>query len=199
MILLRSSLIVFVGLVLLNNCWAQDSNLIKREFVLVNGYSPKSIVFLGKTANASTTFVKLEYRKQTNKSFFGNPLYYQFGIIPFIEFDYPKRDEGGRSALTKGFGISPFGLGISNPISKKIDYSVYSYSGIILVDDRFPTDKGRKLNYTFSLSFDTIFKTSEYISLSLGYKFHHISNAQTGTENPGIDSNFLTISLIISK
>lgn len=190
---------MIASLTLINYGWSQEPISKKQEFLIVTGYSPSSIKFLGKTPDASASLLKLEYREQTSKLFFGNPIYYQFGIIPFIEFDYPKRDENGRMDIVKGFGISPIGLGINNSVSKILSYSLYTYGGVILVDKRFPTDEGRKLNYTLSLSIDGIYKASKYFSFSLGYKFHHISNAQTGAENPGIDSNFITFSLILSK
>lgn len=199
MIFLKSIFIVLTSLLFICKGWSQEKEPLDKQILIVTGYSPSSVLFLGKTPNTSTSIIKLEFRKKTKRSFLKNPLYYQFGIIPFIEYDYPKRDERGRKDIVKGFGLSPIGLGIHNSISKKISYSLYFYGGFILVDKIFPTDRGRKLNYTFSLSSDIVFSATDLISFSLGYKFHHISNAQTGTENPGIDSNFITFSLIISK
>ena len=61
----------------------------------------------------------------------------------------------------------------------------------------FPTDKGRRLNFTFDPSFSIETKLTKSLSFASGYKFHHISNGQTGKENPGLDSNFIFLSLIL--
>ncbi len=195
----KSIYILIFSFFIVSQSFSQEIINRDKQIVAVTGYSPTSIRFLGKTPSTITSITKIEFRSKTDKKFYGNPIYYQFGLIPYIEFDYPRRDEGNIRGKSKGFGISPLGLGITNEFSKIVSIAMYSYSGLILMDKRFPTDKGRKLNYTFSLSVETILKTSDHISLSLGYKFHHISNAQTGKENPGVDSNFLTLSLILSR
>lgn len=199
MYLTKSIVIAFISFIFYYQSSAQEPVKSKKEILFISGYSSNSVILLGKTPNTSTSFIKLEFRKETKKEIFGAPVNYQFGLIPFIEFNYPKRDNESRPDLAKGFGISPIGLGIKKSILKKLSYSLYSFGGIILMNKKFPTDEGRKLNYTFSLSADTALEISKFVSISLGYKFHHISNAQTGNENPGIDSNFITISLTLSN
>lgn len=199
MYLSKSIFILTFSFLIFSLSYSQEIINRDKQIVGITGYSPTSIIFLGKTPSTTTTITKIEFRSITNKEIYGYPIYYQIGFIPYIEFDYPRRDEGNTRGKSKGFGISPLGLGITNEISRIVSISMYSYSGLILMDKRFPTDKGKKLNYTFSLSVNTILRTSEHISLSLGYKFHHISNAQTGKENPGVDSNFITLSLILSR
>ncbi len=182
-----------------NSTYSQETSYPESQVFFVSGYSPTSIRFLGKTPDATTSILKLEYRKKLKASFKNAPIYYQVGIIPYIVYNYPKRDDGGRKDIAKGLGVSPFGFGTTNFISNRLGYSLNSYGGFILMDKKFPTDEGRNLNYTFSFSMDAVIKANDFFSFSLGYKFHHISNAQTGTENPGLDSNFITISLILSK
>ena len=70
--------------------------------------------------------------------------------------------------------------------------------GFALVNQNFPTDKGRKLNFMFDLSTSILTKLANHLSIAVGYKFHHISNANTGSQNPGIDSNFLYFSIHIN-
>ncbi len=197
--LFTKSVLFFLLIFFSIQVYSQENLNPKNQLLLVSGYSPISVRLLGKTPNSLSSIIKFEFRRITKLLFLGEPLYYQFGVIPYIQFEYPKRDNGDRKDLVNGFGLSPFGLGIHKHVFKKFNYTLYSYGGIILIDKRFPTDKGRRLNYTFSLSADAVYRLTNLFSLSLGYKFHHISNAQTGKENPGLDSNFITISLIISK
>ena len=199
MYLSKSIFILIFSFLFISHSYSQEFIDQDKQIIAITGYSPSSIILLGKTPNTSSAITKIEFRNKTTRKIYGNSIYYQFGLIPYIEFDYPRRDAGNIRGKSKGFGISPLGLGIKNEVSRMLSISLYSYSGLILMDKRFPTDKGRKLNYTFSFSVDTILKTNDHISLSLGYKFHHISNAQTGKENPGIDSNFITLSLILSR
>jgi len=46
-------------------------------------------------------------------------------------------------------------------------------------------------NFTFSWGGGVQIFTSESRSVTIGYRFHHISNANASAINPGIDSNFI--------
>jgi hypothetical protein len=41
------------------------------------------------------------------------------------------------------------------------------------------------------------FFTASRRSFTIGYKYHHLSNAETGTINPGIDSNIIYLGFSI--
>lgn len=155
------------------------------------GYSLSSVRFLGKTIDSQTEILSFGYQREAQRYSNGSTLWYTADIVPYIHFEYPKRDENNRRAEVRGFGFSPFGLlwtkdpkGIFKPF-------VQTTGGFMLMQERFPTDKGRRLNYTFDISLGTNIELNKAVWLSFGYKFHHISNAQTGEENPGLDSNFL--------
>lgn len=162
------------------------------------GYSPNSILFLGKTPDTQTTLIQIGYGKTLDWEFKTLPVFYLISITPYISYDYPKRDRNGIRDIATGFGFSPMGFGITKQIRKHFGFSLSTAGGFILMDKVFPTDKGRKLNYTYELSPKVFLQIHQSLSLSLGYKFHHISNAQTGSENPGIDSNFIFFSTHIS-
>jgi len=167
------------------------------QFRLWSGYSFESIYFLGKTRKATSAIIGLGIRKPIREYAGGALLYYTADIIPYIFFNYPKRDNDNIYTKNSGFGFSPVGILFEKKINSTFSYQLGISGSFILIDDNFPTDKGRKLNFTFdpSLTLQTNFTKS--ISLATGYKFHHISNAQTGNENPGLDSNFLFLSFII--
>ena len=155
------------------------------------GYSPSSVLFLGKTPDTQTTIVQFNYGRKLEKKFKSLPLYYLVSITPYITFDYPKRDQGGIRDIVTGFGFSPVGFEVRKILKNNLGLSLYTSGGFMLINKRFPTDKGKNLNFTYELSPQIFLALQKSLSFSLAYKFHHISNAQTGSENPGIDSNFI--------
>ncbi len=167
------------------------------EFRAWSGYSFSSVYFLGKTRSAQTLITGFGIRTAIRKYGKDALLYYTADIIPFIHFDYPKRDANNRRVSRTGFGFSPVGFLFAKPINKYFSYQFGISGSFILMETEFPTDKGRKLNYTFDPSVMIQNHITKSFSLSAGYKFHHISNAQTGSENPGLDSNFLFLTITI--
>lgn len=96
-----------------------------------------------------------------------------------------------------GFGISPVGFTLMDISQKRLTPYIRTTGGLIYMDRSFPTDGARKLNYTFDITLGANLKFNPFGLISFGYKFHHISNAETGNENPGLDSNFLFLKLSI--
>jgi hypothetical protein len=167
------------------------------QFRIWTGYSFQSVYFLGKTTNATSIISGIGLRRAIRSYDSGALVYYTADLIPYIYFDYPKRDDNDRYNQLSGFGFSPVGFLLEKKLNKYFTYQVSISGSFIFMEEKFPTDKGRKLNYTFDPSFTIQTRISSSIRIASGYKFHHISNAQTGSENPGLDSNFLYISLII--
>lgn len=167
------------------------------QFRAWSGYSFHSVYLLGKTKNAKSAIVGVGLRKAIRKYTNGGLLYYTADIIPFIYFDYPKRDNDDKFIEHTGFGFSPIGLLFEKQINSKFAYQLGLSGSFIYMEATFPTDKGRRLNFTFDPSFSIETKLTKSLSFASGYKFHHISNGQTGKENPGLDSNFIFLSLIL--
>lgn len=154
------------------------------------GYSKKSVSLLGKTKNSSSLIYGIGVKKLINKQK-DYTINYTADVVPYIYYKYPKRDDGDQITETTGFGFSPVGFELEYELSRFIGFISSTSGYFIYIRDTFPTDKGRKLNFAFDISPGFRLKIIEPISVVMGYKFHHISNAQTGEENPGIDSNFL--------
>ncbi len=53
----------------------------------------------------------------------------------------------------------------------------------------FPDERGVPFNFTLELGGGIEIIILENISLTAGYKYHHMSNGQFGEVNPGVDSN----------
>ncbi len=167
------------------------------QFRAWTGYSFTSVFLLGKTKNATSSILGIGFRKPIRAFPDNTRLYYTADLIPLLHYDYPKRDRNDEFFNGKGIGFSPVGFLFEKEINSVFSYQIGVSGSFILMNTTFPTDKGTKLNYTFDPSFTFNTHFSNKVSLAAGYKFHHISNAQTGSENPGLDSNFLFLSLII--
>lgn len=191
------SLIVFIISPGLKGQSISDSGFNETRYTIWGGYSAQSVPFLGKTKNSQTQILRIGFQKHLKDLNGDLSLWYTAGIIPYIHFDYPKRDANDRRTTNNGFGISPAGFLIKNNKARWFTPFIQTTGGIIYMDDYFPTDQARRLNYTFDIIIGNIFQINTYSDISLGYKFHHISNAQTGNQNPGLDSNFLFLKLSV--
>ena len=190
-----SLLSVLIMIVCSCSLFAQYHNNIDKKFIEVySAYSPNSVVLLGTTPDTETFSTYIGFGKLINTLENGAEIYVTRGIIPFSEYVYPKRDNGNQTDIVNGYGVSPLGYQIILPKNSIELYAGIS-SGIMIMNKTFPTEKGRRLNYSFDLTFGLKKAIQTNTFLSLGYRFHHISNAQTGTQNPGIDSNFLFLSI----
>jgi hypothetical protein len=98
-----------------------------------------------------------------------------------------ERDRSARLAV--GTGISPVGLkGYLNTTSSVRPYVNGSVGGIAFNTD-VPVTDSRRLNYMFEYGGGMDFARPGSSVLTLGFRFHHISNASTGQVNPGLDAN----------
>lgn len=167
----------------------------KSYYSVWGGYSFNSVKFLGKTKNSQTHILALGYQKQFSNYKGKGELYYSMDIIPYLGFEYPKRDEDDRRVSRSGFGLSPIGFLWKGKSSKRIIPFAHTTGGLIFMESNFPTDLSRRLNYTFDVTLGVNLRLGRAALLSFGYKFHHISNAETGKQNPGLDSNFLFLSI----
>lgn len=169
----------------------QSIQSITAQISFWGGYSFQSIRFLGKTPDSQTQIFGLGYQKPIKEYPKNRLLWYTADLIPYIHFQYPKRDENNRFVSRTGFGLSPVGFALTQKIPTRISPFIRTTGGVMYMESNFPTDNSRRFNFTFDITLGGKIHFPPVGFLSLGYKFHHISNAETGSENPGLDSNFL--------
>ena len=93
---------------------------------------------------------------------------------------------------TYGFGWEPVGFDFNFRRRHRFQPIVGINGGFARFTRDVPISNSNSFNFTFSLRGGMQIFTSESRSLTIGYRFHHISNANTGNPfNPGIDSNFM--------
>lgn len=176
--------------------WAQS---VKKEqrYNILGGYSYTSVKLLGKTPDSQTQFFSLGYQQRLHKYFPERPIWYTIDIIPYLHYHYPKRDLQGKFVNRTGFGFSPIGFLFMQENFSFFTPYLKTSGGVILMEDKFPTNRSRRLNFTFDITAGGNLNITSFLALSFGYKFHHISNAETGSENPGLDSNILFLKLTL--
>lgn len=102
-----------------------------------------------------------------------------------------------QSGSFSGFGVSPLGFQYNLNQQNGVQPFFKSSTGFMFFDEPFPDERGVKFNFTLELGGGLEFVVSEHLSLSVGYKYHHMSNGQIGQINPGVDSNIFYTGITI--
>lgn len=158
------------------------------EFSFWAGYAFDSYRLWGKTTDATLQSFGFQYnRKLFNWQ--GAQIEYNLQVSVYSKFSYPEFKMGRPRNSLSGFGITPLGFQfnfLSNYVAQPF---LNSSGGVMFLDDPFPDWRGEKFNFTFSLGGGLEFMLSDSVSLSVGMKYHHLSNGELGQVNPGIDSH----------
>ncbi len=164
-------------------------------FFVEYSHSPTSYIFLGKTPYSSSQRTSIGYITPNTIPFFIGYLNFSARLHPIIEYTYSKRDAGGSLDTIRGWSLDPFGLSSTVQFNKTTHLRNTVYGGFTIMPYTFPTDKGRRLNFNFELQSTIEQAFGKQFVLSFGGALHHISNAQTGKQNPGIDSIYMLLRL----
>lgn len=86
-------------------------------------------------------------------------------------------------------GISPFGLQIAAPLGSAVSLYGATAAGGLIFDRPFPIPQARRVNFTLEFGAGVLIRVGRERWVRAGYKYHHLSNAYTAPENPGLDAN----------
>jgi hypothetical protein len=105
----------------------------------------------------------------------------------------------GRRAYSYGIGGSPIGAQVNLVHYRHVEPFLTSGGGFLYFNHRmFGTTQ--QFNFTAQLGGGVqLFTSSRRTAIDLGYKYHHISNANLGNQNPGLDSHMLFIGLSLFR
>jgi opacity protein-like surface antigen len=181
---------------------AQDEELGKNEFTVWGGLSPDSTVLIGKTPDTRFGIVALRYSRRFNNNDAVN-LKYTADFVPFAALNYPDFEVVRTGAGTfrvdnvrptrRSYGIAPFGLQVNFSPRKKLQPFVGTSGGFLYFNKRTPNRTGTRFNFTAEVGGGLEFGMTGKRSLTVGYKYYHISNAYRGIDNPGYDNNLFYI------
>jgi opacity protein-like surface antigen len=101
---------------------------------------------------------------------------------------------------TYGVGFAPIGFEFNFRRRQRVQPVLGINAGLLHFTRDVPVANSSATNFTFSFGAGLQIFTSPSKSVTVGYRFHHISNANSGNPfNPGIDSNFIYLGYSFHK
>ena len=115
-----------------------------------------------------------------------------------VTFTFPDEDGQPRYVFegrgpVYGFAVAP--LGVEGQFRVAPHWRAYGAGagGVVWFTRDVPLPGARAFNYTLEYGGGAIWEYGPKSSLRFGYKFHHLSNAYTRRQNPGLDGNVFLV------
>jgi hypothetical protein len=159
-------------------------------------YSPDSFAAWGKIKNSRS----ISFRGQFwHSSLTIGNIQARLGseIILSHHVYYPVNGISGPEDSRLGIGLIPVNLLLPITESKRINPFVFASAGGIYLNDKLPQYDGASLNYLLNIGGGFELPLFESTDIQIGYSIQHMSNANTGDQNPGIDSHTFFISIVL--
>ena len=100
---------------------------------------------------------------------------------------------------TAGQAMSPLGMQWNFLPRRKIQPLFTAHIGYMYTTKPVPVAFAGSFNFTFDFGAGVELYRSRTRSLRIEYRFHHISNADSATENPGIDSGLFQLGYVFGR
>jgi hypothetical protein len=97
--------------------------------------------------------------------------------------------------VAAGTGASPIGLKLYLNQGRTRRFFASASGGMIAFSSDVPVRGSRRLNFMFDYGGGVDAVLPDGRSATIGYRFHHISNAGSGRVNPGLDANIIYLGL----
>ena len=170
----------------------------RNEFGLWAGYSPHSFVLEGTSLHRHLLLLNMQYARTLGaKGPFS--LKYTEDVIPVALETQPTTYYIVHHKVLKNTAGTVFGAG-ANPLGfqvnfgrKKIQPFANSSIGFLYFTRQVPAPNSSQFNFTFNFGGGIQLFAASRRSFTVGYKYHHLSNADMGIINPGIDSNVIYV------
>jgi opacity protein-like surface antigen len=136
----------------------------------------------------------------------GPTLTYTADVVPLATVSIPKGAGSGTSVSdiesvkeaglsTFGVGAYPLGLRVGVRPSAVVRPFLAGHTGVFYFGDPVPDERGRQTNFAAGVGAGVQIPLARRTILTLGYRYHHLSNGFRGSINPGLDANVLYIGL----
>ncbi len=99
----------------------------------------------------------------------------------------------GSNKTVYGAGITPLGAQCNFLRTRKVQPFLSANGGLLYFTDQVPVVNSSQFNFTFSFGAGVQIFRGNRNALTLGYRYHHISNDETAPRNPGVDSNLFYV------
>ena len=182
---------------------ASDGRALDRgssELGFWGGYSPDNPTAIGTTTDRPFGELNLQYARvlvaRDNWA-----LKWMIELVPVAVISQPRQvnvvqgnsvvsvDAPGTRRAIYGAGASPIGLQVNFRRRRMFQPYINGTAGVLYFADQVPVSGSSQFNFAVGWGAGVQIWYRENQSVSLGYKFHHISNANSATRNPGVDSN----------
>jgi hypothetical protein len=183
------------------------------EYQVWTGYSPDSLTWIGKSEERRVFMAGFGWRRVIVAS---NSVAWKFTVdaVPITLVSQPTIDGvevvqdpkkssflqcttcGGTIGrrTTFGLGFAPVGFEFNFRRRRRFQPIAGINGGLLHFSRDVPVPHSNNFDFTFSFMGGVQMFTSDSHSWTVGYRYHHISNANTGNPfNPGIDSNFMFV------
>lgn len=170
------------------------------ELGIWTGYSGYNPTLIGRTTNRSLFELNLQYARVLKTSDNWG-LKYTAELVPVayvrqpeqvVINDHPEDLPGGKQTIY-GIGISPVGFQLNFRRGKVLQPYLNGTAGIFYFRDQVPVAHSSKFNFGSALGLGIQIWYCENQSIRVGYKYNHISNGYTASNNPGMDSNLFYV------
>lgn len=119
---------------------------------------------------------------------------YTAGLLPAVVVSQPRNLKGmttGGREWVYGAGFSPVGVRFDVLPRRRLQPFVDAAGGGVWFTRAVPYSDATKFNFMFEAGAGLRYFERHGRALTIGWKFHHISNAYRVSDNPGIDSNLI--------
>ncbi len=165
---------------------------LRHDFQFFAGYSPVSATLIGTTSDRRFVAAGFSYGYRC-WIWPGMSLAYTGELMPAAILLQPAQylPELVPSHAVYGFAVTPLGFTADFGRGHKVYPFLETDEGIIASSEPIPINipGATGLNFLIDLGGGVRIKTGERHTISLGYKFLHISNGFTSAVNPGVDNN----------
>jgi hypothetical protein len=175
---------------------AQDQKQFTQEFGLWGGYSPTSTIGIGVTNGRRLFTLNGKYSIVVLNNRFSS-LRWVSEVVPLAILHQPTEqyyDGQLKQVFTQqantryAYGVTPLGLQFNVRRHHKVQPFADIHAGLLVFNDNVPVPNARRFNFTFNFGAGVEIFSGERNSLTLGFKYHHLSNNETAPANPGVDS-----------
>ena len=100
---------------------------------------------------------------------------------------------------TIGEAMSPVGFAWNFLPRRKLQPIAIAHGGYMYSTRPIPVAEGGSFNFTFDFGFGFEFYRTKTQSIRAEYRYHHISNSQTASQNPGIDAGLYQVTYVFGR
>jgi len=159
------------------------------------GYSPASAELLGTTKHRKLLMFDAQFNVAV-ASGHGLALRYTpeltlFGLLHEPGEYLIEQAVYEQPRYVRGAGTSPLGLQLSFRDDRRLQPYIGGHGGMLYFNRQVPVPDSSQFNFAFGWEGGIEWRASGRNWLRVAYRFHHVSNDNTGHYNPGVDSNLI--------